>query len=476
MQGSNKTLTGLLWSFAERFSAQFISFVVSIILARLLIPSDYGIIAMVMIFINIANALVTGGFGNSLIQKKNADDLDFSTIFYFNICFSIGIYYLIFIFAPLIENFYHQEGLALITRILGLRVLLTGINSIQRAFVARRMQFKLFFFATFGGTIVSAIIGILMAYSGFGVWALVAQYLINSTVDTVVLWFTVRWRPKLVFSFSRLKELVSYGWKLLCSSLLSTLYTELNSLVIGKYYSASDLAYYNKGKSFPALFVTNINTAIETVIFPAMSRNQDNKSALKEKTKKSMQLSTFFIFPIVFGMAGASETIIVALLTEKWIEASLYMGIACSSFALVPVGMANLQAIKAVGRSDVYLKLDILKKLIGITLLVLVLPYGVRYIALAEAISNILGFLINLLPNRSIMNYKFFEQLKDVAPSFVLSVIMAIGVFTVGLLNIPVWPKLILQIIFGMLLYFGLAFLFRLEALSDIKRIVRGLK
>ena len=454
-ESKNKVITGLMWSFAERFGAQIVSFVVSIVLARLLLPKDYGTVTMVTVFINIANAFVTGGFGNSLIQKKGADDLDFSTVFFFNIFFSVAVYLVIFSISPLLESFYNQDGLAMVTRVLGLRLLLTGVNSIQRAYVARNMQFKKFFFATLGGTLLSAVVGIVLAYKGLGVWALIAQYLTNTTTDTVVLWLTVKWRPKFMFSFKRLKSLLSYGWKLLCSSLLSTVYAELNELVIGKYYSSADLAFYSKGKKFPALFVTNINSAVETVLFPSMSKIQDEHELLKAKTKASISYSTFLVLPIVFGLAAVSDNLIPVLLTDKWQESSVYLMIACLSYAFVPVGMANLQAIKAIGKSTTYLVLDIIKKIMGISLLVVSLKYGVYAIAIAEMVSNVFGFLLNIYPNKKYLNYGFVEQLKDILPSLILSLIMFTVVYSENYL--PVANKLLLliiQLVTGVTVYF----------------------
>lgn len=277
----SKVLSGLFWKFAERILAQLVSLVVSIVLARLLLPEDYGAVSLVTIFITLANVFVVDGLGVSLIQKKDADDVDFSTVFYFNIVFSCAIYFLLYLFAPVLAAFYDMPILCPVVRVLGLKIPIAGINSVQQAFVSRKMIFKKFFFSTLIGTVISAVVGIAMAYYGFGVWALVCQYLINSVIDTIVLWLTVRWRPIRTFSIERMKGLFSYGWKLLVQSLLVTLYGNLRSLVIGKVYSSADLAFYNKGGQFPNLIVTNVDSAINSTLFPAMSKEQNNTERVR---------------------------------------------------------------------------------------------------------------------------------------------------------------------------------------------------
>ena len=473
---NNSTLSGLIWSFAERFGAQLISLIVSLVLARILMPSDYGIVVTVSIFINVANAFVTGGFGNSLIQKKDADELDFSTIFWFNIVFSFFVYAVVFLSSPFAEQFYEQEGLALVMQILGIRLLFTGVNSVQRAYVARRMEFKKFFFATLAGTVISAVIGIWMAVKGFGVWALVAQYLINTTVDTIVLFAVNRWRPKFIFSFQRLKQLLSYGWKLLISSVLSAIYVELNEFVIGKVYSTDDLAFYNKGKQIPSLISTNVISAIETVLFPSMSMIQDEKVRLKEKTRKSIQFSTFFIFPMLFGLAAIANTFILVVLTDKWASAVPFMMLACISFMLNPIGMANLQAYKAMGKSGLYLGLDISKKIIGIAALIVCLRHGVLAIAIGVVVGNFIGFFLNIIPNRKYLNYGLFEQIKDILPTFLIALVMFFIVYAENYIPINGILLLLTQIITGASVYCLLAFLTRNKTLFEVKTLIRGLK
>lgn len=452
-----KVFSGLFWKFGERITAQLVTFIVSIVLARLLSPTDYGSIALIMVFITIANVFVTNGFGSALIQKKNADNLDFSSVFYFNILFSLLIYIILFWAAPYIADFYHQPVLKAAFRVLSIRIPVAAINSVQQAYVSRNMLFKRFFWSTLFGTLLSGIIGIIMAYQGYGIWALVFQYIINTMTDTLVLWFTVHWRPIRAFSMDRMKVLFQYGWKLLCSGLLDTGYIQMKSLVIGKVYSSEDLAFYNKGDQYPNLLVTNINTSISSVLFPAISAAQDNKTTVKSMTRKAVSVSSFVMWPIMMGLVAVAKPLICTMLTEKWLSCVPYLQITCFSYALWPIHTANLEAMKAVGRSDLFLKLEIVKKIIGIIVLGVVMRMGVMAIAISGVFTSICSTFINSYPNKRLLNYSYFEQILDVFPSFILSVIMLVCVYPLSILQINQVVILILQIVLGVIIYVGLA-------------------
>lgn len=473
MSNKKSVTGGFAWTFAERFGAQAVSFVVSIVLARLLMPEDYGLIAIVLIFINILNAFVTSGLGASLIQKKDADEIDFSSAFHFNLLFSIFLYILIFISAPYVEDFFKIEDLCPVMRVIGLRIILTGINAVQKAHVSRNMQFKKFFFATLFGTVLSAVVGIGLAYNGFGVWALVAQYLTNTFVDTIVLWMTITWHPKLYFRWDRLKGLISYGWKLLASTLLSTVYVELNELVIGKAYSPGALAFYSRGKKFPAMFVTNINMAIETVMFPFLSSVQDDKNKLKDYTRQTLRMGSFFIFPLSICMAAASQNIVLTLLTEKWLDCVIFLQLSCISYALLPINIINIQVIKAVGRSDIYLIIDILKKIVGVALLLVSVKYGVIAIALAEVLSNFLGMFINVYPNRKLIDYETKQLLSDITPNMLVSLLTGAIVYSVNYLPFNSLVQLLLQILVALVVYFACAYIFKLRTFSYVLEMIK---
>ena len=466
-------MKSLLWRFAERIGAQGVAFVVSIVLARLLAPEVYGTIALITVFTVVLNVFVDSGLGSALIQKRDADDLDFSSVFYFNIVICCCLYLLMFIAAPLIASFYKDLTLTPVIRVLSLMLVISGVKNIQQAYVTRTMQFKRFFFATLGGTVGAAIIGIYMAYKGYGVWALVTQQLFNATVDTIILWLTVKWRPKRMFSFQRLKELLSYGWKLLVSALLDTGYNELRQLIIGRLYTSADLAFYNRGKQFPSLIVDNINTSINSVLFPTMSQVQDNKTRLKDMTRRSMKTSTFIMAPLMMGMAFCAEPIVRLLLTDKWIHCIPYMRIFCITFMFYPIHTANLNAIKAMGRSDVFLKLENIKKIMGLTILLTSMWFGVMAMAYSLLLSTFLSTIINSWPNKKLMNYKYKDQMKDIMPSILLAVVMGICVYSINFFELSSIITIIIQIPLGAIIYILLSKLFKIEAYSYLIDMIK---
>lgn len=468
-----QTVIGFIWRLAERFGAQGVSFIVSIVLARLLAPSVYGLIAMATVFTNILSVFADSGMGSALIQKKDVDDLDYSTVFFFNIVMSAFIYLIVFFTAPIIAEFYNESELTTLVRVLSVSLLIYGVKSIQQAYVSKHMLFKRFFFATLGGTLFSAVLGIALAYLGAGVWALVAQQLSNALIDTIVLWITVKWRPKWMFSFKRLKGLFSYGWKLLVSALIDTVYNNLRSLIIGKKYSSEDLAFYNKANNFPNIIITNVNSSIDSVLLPTMSSVQDNKESVKMITRRAMKTSTYVMAPLLIGLAFCGKPFISLLLTDKWLPSYPYMVIFCIAYMFYPMNTANLNAIKAMGRSDLFLKLEVIKKSIGIVLLVLSMKISVMAIAISLLIASILGVIINSFPNRKLLNYNFFEQIKDVVPGFFLASIMGGCVWTITLLNLPPIITLLIQVPLGGIIYIGLSALFKLESFTYCLGIVR---
>ena len=375
---TKKSVIGnFIWRFAERCGAQLVTFIVSIVLARILDPKDYGTIALVTVFTTILQVFVDSGLGTALIQKKNADDLDFSSVFYFNFIVCIILYVGMFIAAPYIALFYKDTTLTPVIRVISLTIVISGVKGIQQAYVSKNMLFKRFFFSTIGGTIFSAVLGIAMAYMGYGVWALVAQQLSNTAIDTLILWLTVKWRPKKMFSYERLKGLFSFGWKLLISSLLDTAYNNLRNLIIGKLYSSSDLAFYNQGEKFPKVIVMNINASIDSVLLPTMSIEQDNPERIKQMTRRAIKTSTYVMAPLMMGLAFCAEPIVRLVLTDKWIFCIPFLRIFCITYMFWPVHTANLNAINAMGRSDWFLRLEIIKKIVGLAILLSTMWFGV---------------------------------------------------------------------------------------------------
>ncbi len=474
----NNVLNNLSWKFAERIAAQLVTVIVSVILARMLTPQDYGIIAIVTIFITFANVFVSDGFGSALIQKKEVDALDYSSVLYFNIIFSTVLYVILFFCAPLIASFYGDEYAILtpVLRVLGLRIIVSAVNSVQQAYVSRKMIFKKFFWSTLTGTLISAIVGIVMAYLGFGVWALVGQYLTNTTVDTVTLALSLRKKPILAFSFDRLKGMIGYGSKILGTSLLITGYQELRALIIGKMYSSEDLAYYDKGRQFPNLIVTNINTSIGAVLFPKMAQEQNDKTRIREITRKSIRFSSYLMCPLMLGLAAVAEPFVKIVLTDQWLPCVTLLQIFCVIYLFQPIHTANMQAIKAIGRSDVYLKLEIVKKVIELAVLLIVMWIGVEAIVISMAILTTAFTFVNAYPNKKLLNYSFKQQMGDILPPVCMSLVMAIIVYFFGKIPMNAYVSFGAQIVLGIIVYFVLSFITKNSELKYFIDLIRRKK
>lgn len=464
MDNRKKVFSNLVWRFMERGGSQAVSFVVSIVLARLLEPALYGSIALVLVITSILQVFVDSGMATALIQKKDTDDLDFSSVFYFNLAFCLLLYAGLFLAAPLIGRFYGDSSLVPVIRVLGITIVVSGVKNVQQAYVAKTMQFRRFFFATLGGTLFSAAVGIAMAYMGYGIWALVMQLLLNTAVNTAILWLTVGWKPQRCFSLQRLKVLVAYGWKILVSALLDTVYLKLYQVVVGLKYTSSDLAFYNKGDQYPNLLVENINSSIDSVLLPVLSAEQEQREHVREMTRRAVKTSTYIMFPMMAGLAICAEPFVRLLLTEKWLPCVPYMQIFCMMYAFYPLHTANLNAIKAMGRSDIFLKLEIIKKLISTVLLVAAVNFGVYAIALSQLLSCLIAMAVNAWPNRKLLGYSLLSQLKDILPPAALALVMGVCVWCVGLLGLGDLPTLALQILLGVLVYAALSALLKVDS------------
>ena len=470
---SKSIVNNMFWRLAERFGAQGVTLLVSIILARLLDPEVYGTVALITVITTILQVFLDGGFSTALIQKKDADDLDFSSVFYFNVVFGLMLYGLLFFTAPLIAQFYKMPELTPVIRVLGLTLIVFSLKSVQQAYVSRHMLFKKFFFATLGGTIGAAAVGITLAYLGFGVWALVAQHLFNMLVDTVILWFMVDWHPKRMFSWRRLRNMLSFGWKMLASGLLDTIYNDIRQLIIGRMYSSTDLAYYNQGIKYTQVVVTNINSSIDSILLPTMSNAQDNRSLVKSMTRRAIKTSTYIMMPMMMGIAVCATPLVELILTAKWLPCVPYMRIFCFTFAFYPIHTANLNAIKAVGRSDLFLKLEIIKKVIGTIVLVATIWFGPLIMAYSLLFTSITSQIINSWPNRKLLDYKYSEQLKDILPQIGLSCLMGGMVFCVTLFGLSDILTLLIQIPLGVIIYIVGSKVFHIDSFEYIISIAK---
>lgn len=474
--GNRKAVfSNLIWRFMERCGAQLVSVVVSFVLARMLDPAVYGLVAKVTIITSIMLVFVDSGMANSLIQKKDPDDLDFSSVFFFNVAFCLVLYVGLFFAAPLIAEYNGQPELTAIVRVLGLTVVVAGVKNVQQAYVSKTMQFKRFFFATLGGTAVSAAVGIAMAYKGFGVWALVAQQLSNVTINTCVLWLTVGWRPKAMFSLERLRALLGYGWKLLASGLLDTVYNKLREIFIAVFYTDTDLAFYNRGNALPNLIVENINSSIDSVLLPVLSAEQDHAEQVREMTRRAIKVSSYIIMPLMMGLAVCAEPFVRFFLTEKWLPCVPYLRIFCFTYSFYPLHTANLNAIKAMGRSDLFLILEIVKKAVGITALLLTMRLGVYPMALSLLATSVLSQIINAWPNSRLLNYSYLRQLADLLPTILLAAAMGACVYPVSLLGLSDIVTLVIQVPLGMLVYVLGSKLLRIDSFEYLMSIVKKL-
>lgn len=474
--GNRKAVfSNLIWRFMERCGAQLVSVVVSFVLARMLDPAVYGLVAKVTIITSIMLVFVDSGMANSLIQKKDPDDLDFSSVFFFNVAFCLVLYVGLFFAAPLIAEYNGQPELTAIVRVLGLTVVVAGVKNVQQAYVSKTMQFKRFFFATLGGTAVSAAVGIAMAYKGFGVWALVAQQLSNVTINTCVLWLTVGWRPKAMFSLKRLRALLGYGWKLLASGLLDTVYNKLREIFIAVFYTDTDLAFYNRGNALPNLIVENINSSIDSVLLPVLSAEQDHAEQVREMTRRAIKVSSYIIMPLMMGLAVCAEPFVRFFLTEKWLPCVPYLRIFCFTYSFYPLHTANLNAIKAMGRSDLFLILEIVKKAVGITALLLTMRLGVYPMALSLLATSVLSQIINAWPNSRLLNYSYLRQLADLLPTILFAAAMGACVYPVSLLGLSDIVTLVIQVPLGVLVYVLGSKLLRIDSFEYLMSIVKKL-
>lgn len=468
----NKIVSGMIWRFGEKITAQLVSFIVSIVLARLLMPEDYGVVAIVNIFIVIAEIFVTSGLGTSLIQKKDADDIDFSTVFWCNLILSFILYTVVFFLAPIVAEFYSNTLLTPVLRVFGLRLPISAVNSIQNAYVSRKMDFKKFFFATLIGTVISAIVGIIMAYTGFGVWALIAQYLTNSIIDTAVLFIAIKWHPHFVFSIQRAKPLLSYGWKILATDFIGTVFNQLNAFIIGKAYTSADLAYYTQGKKIPDLVNNNIGATLNAVLFPAMSLST-NYEEIKRIRKKSLMMMEYVVFPLMFGMIAVADKMIVVLMTEKWLPAVSYVRITCLAAIIGTLGTTLIQEIKAIGRSDVTLKMELIKKPFFLVIALVAIQFGIEAVAWTLVIDEIIAFCFNVYPVRKYIGFDFLIYLRDALPSLIMSSIMVIFVVAIGNLIRNDMICLMIQVVTGGTVYIGLSIISNNKSFIYLKDMLK---
>lgn len=465
ISSKKNVIKGLFWTLSERFMSQIVSVIVTIVLTRLLAPEDYGVVSIVTVIITILNVFMTSGFSASLIQQEDVEQIDYSTVLYFSILLGFLLYVGVFAISPMLAAFYNLPQLELVLKILALKIPLSALNSVQQAYVSRNMLFKKFFISTVTATVVSGIIGVVMAYTNFGVWALVAQDLSNVVTISVVLWFSVGWRPTLQFSFKRLKILFDFGIKIFIQTLFNTIYANIRSLLIGGFYSPTDLAYYTKGNQYPNLIVTNVDTAISKTMFPVMSREQSDLDRIKVLTKRTVQVSSYIMSPILIGFFVCAKQIVSVVMTDKWLPAVPYIRIICMCLLIRPSQTAILQAIKSIGRSDIVLKMDIPVRILALIILMFTIRFGVIYIAISEIIIEFLALLIYSYYSSKLLNYSYLEIFGDFLKNVILAVIMGEVVYLIGVVSgLNMLLTLIIQIVIGGIIYIVLSILLKNES------------
>lgn len=473
-----KIAESLFWSFGERILAQLVSTIVTIILARLLTPEHYGIISIVTVFITVCNVFVTSGFGSAIVQKKEVEEEDYNTAFWLSLFISIALYVLLFIGSPYIAEFYDMPELKWVVRVMAIRLPVAAINTIQQARMRREMEFKKFFVATLFGTIISGIVGIWMAVKGFGVWALVFQYLTNTSIDTMVLCIIGRWNPKLQYSRQKAREIFSFGWKVLASDLIANLETDIRSLIVGKIFGPSELAYYDQGKKYPALLVNNINASINKVMLPAYAKQQDNLSELKNMLRRSIQIAMYTLVPVLIGFGVVADNFISAILTDKWISCVPFIQIFCIIYLLRPLEIACHQAILAIGKSDTALKIMIainVTAVLSVFIAVFIFK-SVLLVAIGSLISTAVSIFLFMIASKNYLNYSFMEQLGDISSSLCIGVLMGVVVWIVGRLNLNTWVLILIQIIVGVVTYLGLSVVFKNQTFLYLLNILKKMK
>ncbi|MBT0949073.1 lipopolysaccharide biosynthesis protein [Streptococcus lutetiensis] len=465
ISSKKNVIKGLFWTLSERFMSQIVSVIVTIVLTRLLAPEDYGVVSIVTVIITILNVFMTSGFSASLIQQEDVEQIDYSTVLYFSILLGFLLYVGVFAISPILAAFYNLPQLELVLKILALKIPLSALNSVQQAYVSRNMLFKKFFISTVTATVVSGIIGVVMAYTNFGVWALVAQDLSNVVTISVVLWFSVGWRPTLQFSFKRLKILFDFGIKIFIQTLFNTIYANIRSLLIGGFYSPTDLAYYTKGNQYPNLIVTNVDTAVSKTMFPVMSREQSDLDRIKVLTKRTAQVSSYIMSPILIGFFVCAKQIISVVMTDKWLPAVPYIRIICICLLIRASQTAILQAIKSIGRSDIVLKMDIPVRILALIILMFTIRFGVIYIAISEIIIEFLALLIYSYYSSKLLNYSYLEIFGDFLKNVILAVIMGEVVYLIGVASgLNMLLTLIIQIVIGGIIYIVLSILLKNES------------
>lgn len=468
-----KTVKGTIWSSIERFSGQAIQFVVMIFMARVLTPADYGILAMLTIFMAVAQSLIDSGFGQALIRKQNRTQVDNCTVFYFNIVISTVIYFILFFCAHPIARFYNEPLLIPVLRILAITLVINSLAGVQRANLTINLNFKTLAICSFAGAIASGAVGLSLAYTGYGVWALVWASLSGACVNVTVLTILSPWRPSIVFSWSSFKEMFSFGSKLLASGLLNTIYNNIYLIVIGKIFKAADLGFYTRAYNFANLPSENLTGIFQRVSFPVLCTIQDDDARLMNVYRRLLRTSAFIIFPLMTGLAAVAKPLIVSMLTEKWLYSAVLLVPICLNFMWYPVHAINLNLLQVKGRSDLFLRLEIIKKILGVGILVGSIPLGLYWMCWGGVVSSLIALIINTYYTGILIKLGFFQQMKDLLPTLILSLSMGVGVWAlVTFISMPSGGALAAGVGAGIVFYIGCAKIFKFSEFKEVLSLI----
>ena len=468
----NKTVKGVGWSAVDNVAQYAVTFVVGIVLARLLSPDDYGLIGIITIFTAVCTAIINGGFSTALIRKNDCTDDDYNTAFIVNLGLSLVLYAVIFLCSPLIANFFGKQELVALTRVSSITMIIGALAIVQQTRLTKRIDFKTQTKISLISAITSGVIGIGMALAGCGVWSLVCQSIASQLLRTILLWFYNKWVPRLRFSKTSFNDLFGFGWKMMVSSVLNSVWNELYQVVVGKWYSPATLGQYTRAKQFSNIFSSNLTSVIERVSYPVLSNIQDEKERMVAAYRRIIKLTMFFAFTGTFALGAVSEPLLYCLIGEKWHEAATYLPLICIVASLYPLHSLNLNMLKVQGRSDLFLFLEIIKKIIGLVPLFVGAFVGIFPMLFASMGTSIICYFLNSYFPGKLLGYTSWKQLRDIAPSFFIALTMAVVVYLLKFLPLSNWVILPIQIVVGVAIFMGLCKVTKNKEYEEAKEIV----
>lgn len=468
----NKTIKGTVWSAADAFLGQGVTFIVGLVLARLLSPDEYGLIGICLIFTTVLNGIVDSGFSNALIRKKDVSDEDYNTMFITNMVICIVLYTTLFVSAPLISNFFKREELTALVRATGLVLFFNALSITQVTILTKKIDFKTKTKASLISAIISGVIGIALAFMGYGVWALVTQQLSKQLLYTLCLWILNKWWPKFTFYKESFKYMWGFGWKLLASGLLNNIWTQLYQVVIGRCYTPSTLGHFTRANEYASIFSSNLTTIVQRVSYPVLAEIQDDKERMVHGYRKVIKVTMFVTAVCMISIGAVSEPMIYTLIGTKWKEAATYLPLICIQMSLYPLHAINLNILQVLGRSDIFLYLEVVKKVVGLIPIVIGVFCGIYYMLIASILTGVICLYLNTWYTGRALNYTFWKQLRDIGPSYLTALLIAISVYFLKYLSLPYFVILLLQIIIGVITGFVVSELLKFEEYMELKSIL----